>query len=1037
MKTYPSLSASRVLCLGLVCIAATGLRAGHPSPSAWRDQNIYFVFTDRFNDGDPANNNSDSAQGFSAADKTGIHGGDFKGVQDKLDYIKALGATTIWITPVPQNVGRSAYHGYGAHDFKKVAPHLGSMTELSNMVAAAHAKGMYVVLDIVCNHTGDRIDSGDAGFPAYKDSGYNMRWRSATQYPAPFNSLTWFNNRGKIDDYNNQSHCELGDVSSLDDLRTDTSYVRTNMVDIYKFWIDQADFDGFRIDTVKHVDMGFWQHFNPAIRAHAAARGKSNFFQFGEALTGSESLCGRYTGTKAGGAFTGDSVLDYPLWFKVKSVFNEGSGNTKQLEDHFNAIDANYDAAAHYRLVTFLDNHDQTRFMKTSNNNTNRLHLAMTFLYTSRGIPCLYYGTEQDFNGGGDPYNREDMFDGEFEPGNAAGDNFNMTKPSFRHVAKLNNFRRLYPSLMRGEHKNKWYDADSPGLFAYSRVLGDEEVIVVLNTSESSQTLPARSTIYAAGTKLVNLLNTNETITVGSGATGLPSISVGGLSAKLFIAQSMWKPLDPVVVSQNIPHAAVNVPTTTNLTLKFSKAMNKASVEGAFTTQPAVSGTFAWNGAGDQVTFTPVYPGLPGTTKVTFKVGTGAKDVENLRSFYAPFETFVKTATGAVVDAVAPWLDVATPDAGSTMTGDIVFSGIATDNVGVVSVQVRMDQQDWHTVQGTTNWSYTFESESMLNGSHELMARALDAAGNAFDYGLVCFSRNLPGPYDTAVSSGNASNALHCDGSTWLRDRAYQHQSFGYIGGTGTATTNAINNVCAQGQSLFRHERYGQNASTLRYVFDCPPGLYEVTLLDAETYFNSTNARVFDVDIESSRVVDDLDLYARAGGKNIPVTMVFTTVVADAELDVSLTPQKDSPRLTGVRVRKIGEADSDEDGTPDWWMLWHFNHADGRAADFTRPEDDLDGDGYSNIDEYIALTNPQDIGSYPRLEAGVDGVGISTAPGRLYDIERCDAFGTSNDWKTVEANLPGIGSWLPVPMATTNEQGFYRIRVRGTPNMSP
>ena len=546
---------SRLLVLAVLCAAMTsGAAAMYPSPDDWRDENIYFIFLDRFNDGDPANNNVNPEQAYDPAHRHGIHGGDFKGVQDKLDYIQALGATAIWITPIPDNVGWSSYHGYGAHDFSKVAPHWGTESDLTNMVAAAHARGIRIILDIVVNHAGNRIDSADEGWARYNDAGYHLRWADAThRYPAPSDSTDHFHNHGHIQLYSDPQQV-LGELHGLDDLKTETEYVRTNMVNIYNRWIDVADVDGYRLDTVKHVDMGFWQHFNPAIREHAAAVGKTNFFQFGEVLDGGDEKCGSYTGTKAGGAFANDSVLDYPLYFRMNRVFAEAKGSTKELADRYEALATHYDEAAQARLVTFLDNHDQPRFLSPglANGNTNRLALALTFLYSSLGIPCLYYGTEQAFDGGHDPHNREDMFAGQSEQGPSRGDNFDMTHPLFRHVQMLNNFRRLYPSLRRGSQVNLWSDASGPGLFAYARRLGTEEVLVILNTAESDQTLESQSTTYAPGTVLVNLFDPNETLAI-TDATNTPPISVAGTAAKMFVAAALWKPLDPVVAGQTRP----------------------------------------------------------------------------------------------------------------------------------------------------------------------------------------------------------------------------------------------------------------------------------------------------------------------------------------------------------------------------------------------------------------------------------------------------------------------------------------------------
>src|SRR6185295_6980724 len=403
------------------------------------------------------------------------------------------------------------------------------------MVSAAHARGILVINDVVVNHGGDLTYSTDPGWSAFKapPDGYNLRYRNGSkQFAAPFNtnainpSLTnIFHNNGSIPDYNTAQHVELGELSGLDDFRTESPYVRSNMAEIFKYWITTAGFDGYRIDTVKHVEAGFWQEWCPALHSYAAANGKPNFFMFGECFDGSDSKCGSYTGTQGGGAFKLDSVVDYPLYFKMNSVFGGANGNTKQLEDRYNALPANYDAAAQMRLVTFLDNHDNARFLSPNiaNNNLERLKVALAFLYTSRGVPCLYYGTEQAFNGTTDPNDREDMFDGQFEQGPSLGDNFNMTHPQFLMVAKLNNFRRLYAPLRTGAHVNKWNNPSGPGLFAYARRLGNtQEVFTVLNSSTSTQTLTNRSTTFPPGTHIVNLFDTNEVLTV----TATPEIPI-------------------------------------------------------------------------------------------------------------------------------------------------------------------------------------------------------------------------------------------------------------------------------------------------------------------------------------------------------------------------------------------------------------------------------------------------------------------------------------------------------------------------------
>jgi len=651
----------------------------------WRAQSIYQIITDRFYDGDTNNNNTEGT--YAPGNPTGVHGGDFEGIEQKLDYIKALGATAIWISPIVLNT-EGQFHGYSAWNFYEVAPHWGSITNLQNLVQAAHARGILVIDDIVVNHAGDLVES--SGFTFNYPTGYTLNYRNNSKtYPAPFNltatnpSLTnLFHNYGDIQNYNDTNQVILGWLDGLNDFRTETPYVRSNMAAIYEYWINQIGFDGFRVDTALEVDMGCWQSFCPAIHSYAATNGNTNFFMFGETFTSSDSMAGSYTGTEGGGPFKFDSVLDYPLYFLVNNVFataSGASGNTEQIENHYDAIAANYDPASQMQLITFLDNHDNARFLSTtaSNNNTNRLEVALAFLYTSRGIPSLYYGTEQGFDGTTDPNDREDMFAGEFKDGpggtvlqlsSPGVDNFNMTHPLFQWVAKLNNFRRLYPALTLGSYTNQANNSSGPGLFAYSRVLDTQEVFVVFNTASTSQTLPARTLTYPAGTVLVNLLNTNETYTLDS-SSETPSITVPSTTAKIFIAQSQWQPLDPVVVSNSPGHWATNVPVSSPIVLQFSEPMNTNSVQAAFSTIPPVSGTFTWSAAGDTMTFTPNGAGFSPLTNITVMVTNSAFGGASGKNMFAPYAlSFLTAAAPPTVYISSPATDGLVIPMGSNTT---------------------------------------------------------------------------------------------------------------------------------------------------------------------------------------------------------------------------------------------------------------------------------------------------------------------------------------------------------------------------------
>jgi glycosidase len=641
--------------IGLALIVAGAVAGAQPAqPEFWQGQNIYQIITDRFFDGDPSNNNADG--NYQPERSRAAHGGDFRGIERKLDYIKALGATAIWISPVVEN-GHGEYHGYAGRDFLKVDPRWGTLEDLRRLVDAAHWRGLLVIDDVVVNHGADLIDSGDAGYAAFKapPDGYHLRYRNPKNtYAPPFDlngtntDLTnLFHNNGAINDYKIPQQVMLGELSGLDDFRTESPYVREEMARVYEYWIEAAGFDGFRIDTVKHVEPGFWQEWCPAVRTFAAGQGKPNFFMFGEVLDGSDKLCGSFTGTKGGGAFELDSVLDYPLYFKVQDVFARGNKPPSEIQKRYAGLAGNYDVSARERLVTFLDNHDQPRFLSRvkDTNGLERLRLALVFLYTSRGVPCLYYGTEQGFNGGNDPNDREDMFAGVFkDKGRAGEDSFDMTHPLFRLAAELNNFRRNYDALREGAQVEIWQETNGPGLLVYTRRLETNEVVVMLNTAAEKREVPPNPSLYLPGTKMVNLFDTNEVLAIG----GIPpflgiATTLPAFGAKIFVLQREWKPLDPTVVKTAPTHDATNASAAQLVEFNFSEPMDTNGVERAFSTEPPMAGAFAWSAAHDRMTFAPAAGGFPASTIVYARLNDSATGAASGRRLHASFEMRFRT----------------------------------------------------------------------------------------------------------------------------------------------------------------------------------------------------------------------------------------------------------------------------------------------------------------------------------------------------------------------------------------------------------
>jgi glycosidase len=1030
----------------LVCVSAQ-------AQQSWQGQNIYQIVTDRFFNGDLSNDNADG--NYNPAAGQAVHDGDFKGIEQKLDYIKALGATAIWISPVVTN-GNGDYHGYAGRDFYHIDPHFGSVNDLTHLIQTAHAKGLLVIDDVVVNHGAQLLNSNDSGYPNFQTApGYNLFYRdNSKQYAPPFDPgsgesiAQLFHNNGFIQDFTNTTQVELGSLEGLDDFRTESGYVQTNFANIYKFWMDQG-FDGFRVDTVKNVDLSFWQNWCPQIHQHAVEVGKPDFFMFGEVYDRSETKNASYTGTTSGSNFELDSVLDYPLYFSINPVFALANSNTKQIEDHYHAVDATYDPSAQMRLVTFLDNHDQSRFLNSANanNNPQRLAVALVFLYTSRGVPCLYYGTEQGFNGGADPNNREDMFAGQFEQGPSLGDNFNETHPLFQLVAKLNNFRRLYPALRSGSHVSLWNNSSGPGLFAYSRVLGSQEVFVVFNTNTIAQTLTNRPTTYSSGTILTNLLDSNENITITS-SQQTPLLNVPASTAKVFVAQSQVLPLDPVVTSISPAHDAKNVPTPSKIIIQFSKPMDTASVESGFATTPGTTGTFTWSSAHDLVTYL-ASGGLPELTTMVIQIAVTAAASDGTH-LSAPFEERFTTAGHTVQDTTPPTIVVTAPAENDVLSDIAYVRGTASDNVNVATVEVNLDNGPWidYTPGGTRtslDFSQSIFTQFQVNGRHVISVRAIDAAGNfSPTINIDVTIATVPPAYEQRIFPyGSAGFSIQdCEtplNQIWDSDQPYQQtldfRSYGYVGGNTARSQNSISNVCSADQPLYQFERYSSPSDGFRYEFACPPGIYQVEMLEAETFMNGPNQRRFDVYAQGQRVLQNFDIFLAAGGANLGITETFTATVSNNLLDLEFKPVFDNARVSAIHVKKIGDVASDPDGVPDWWRLMYFGHVNGLAEDQSRAQDDPDHDGFTNLQEALAGTDPFNPNSYFRItwmqdngnSVYVDAYGVKN---KVYQLQRCSSLAKA-DWVDVGSpqTCSTTGTVLLIEYGSIPNPKFYRVRI--------
>jgi alpha-amylase len=540
----------------------------------WRDEVIYQLIVDRFADGDVNND-----FGVEPGDLNQYQGGDWQGIIDHFDYLQALGVTTLWISPIIQNIDSDAdnagYHGYWQQDLTQLNAHFGDIGTLRSMVAQAHDRGMKVVLDIVCNHMGqvffydinrngrpdDYVNgSGGPGDPVVQISEYDPPWQpgGVLSYseegfsglapilffddpsinrlppnPPIFATVGAYHGMGHIEcsdpcgnaqynGFNDVVERTLGDFTGgLKDIATELPEVRAALINAFASWVEAADFDGYRIDTIKHVESDFWPVFANATRARLGAENKNKFLMFGEAFDGDDQLDGSYT---MPGAL--DSVFYFSQHYSAfANVFENAydaslAQGTAQIQQLWDQRATNYGTTPQpggigipptKALVNFIDNHDVSRFLFASNGDLNALHNALSLLYTEDGIPDLYYGTEQDFHGGNDPANREVLWTTGFPTDGA----------TFQHIALLARIRKAYIALRRGDTSVVWSTNDAgtqedAGIFAFERAGGDAGTgpyaLIVQNTndfqsSSTSNDGTIMQTTQPANVELVDVLD--------------------------------------------------------------------------------------------------------------------------------------------------------------------------------------------------------------------------------------------------------------------------------------------------------------------------------------------------------------------------------------------------------------------------------------------------------------------------------------------------------------------------------------------------
>ncbi len=446
------------------------------------DDVIYFLLPDRFADGDQSNNDPAKSKGLYDRTKgRHYHGGDLQGVIDKLPYLKSLGVTAIWTTPVYDNNDKldtkevyenvpatTGYHGYGATDMYAVDEHLGDPAKLRELIDKAHALGLKVIQDQVANHTGPyHVWASDPPTATW--------WNGTLENHLSNNWQKWTAMNPRATYQTQKRNIDGWFIDILPDFNQDDPEVEKYLIQNSIWWLESNGFDAIRMDTLPHVPRPFWGKWGGAIHKEYP-----NVNILGELYDGDPALISYFQTGRRGrdGIDTNiDTLYDFGLFYPIRNAFTQGK-NIREISQMF-AHDWLYPNPN--VLTTFIGVHDMPRFMSEPGATVEGLKMAQTLIMTSRGTPLLYYGDELAMRGGGDPDNRRDF------PGGFSGDNRNAFTDSGRtaeenevwnHLALLGKLRMELQPLRTGKTLDL-FDAEQQ--MAYVRSTEKEAVIVIFN----------------------------------------------------------------------------------------------------------------------------------------------------------------------------------------------------------------------------------------------------------------------------------------------------------------------------------------------------------------------------------------------------------------------------------------------------------------------------------------------------------------------------------------------------------------------------
>lgn len=476
------------------------------SGRSWKEEIIYFILVDRFHDDRLRQPMQEQGRrkGFGSLEELQkTCGGTLNGIRNNLGYIKTLGCTAIWLSPVLENNPQS-YHGYAIQNFLNIDPRFGSLRDLKDLVEEAHRLDMRVILDVVLNHSGDNWYYLGKNDPAYhKGQRYRFGgWRNANfPLPVELRNVEYYKRKGCVTNWDEYPETCEGDFFSLKKFNHDESEaglaLQELLIKAYIYLFRETDCNGFRLDAIKHLGELPAARFSSKVKEYAKLIGKEPFFIFGEAPAHDQAVVKflepAYS-PKENKFYQGlDSLLDFPTHYVLPKIA-EGSVLSSLLKERFQSIEKffSFKRPSTFPLITFLDNHDQIEkpYKKRigARLNENQLLGALGLLICLPGIPCIYYGTEQGLQGEGnsDVFIREAMFSLSDNSHNALDEGNSI----YKEVSVLLKLRSRCPELRDGQlafpslsEDGVLFDTKDLEMVVFSRRLSDQNSLVVYNSS--------------------------------------------------------------------------------------------------------------------------------------------------------------------------------------------------------------------------------------------------------------------------------------------------------------------------------------------------------------------------------------------------------------------------------------------------------------------------------------------------------------------------------------------------------------------------